>query len=231
MRKIIPIIIFIITLFVISGCTEYIDNDPTFQDKFDNLQGAYKSALLATGKNQMDAGDKFADFEEVWDGFYAEYESKAVNEYSNEVRWKFYMKEINKYVKEGREAISEGNIALAHESLEKIRDTWQKLFERNEVDNMMYRMTDFHTTMEETYDLVMNNASISEVRVNCGPLRDKWKEILNFEPEDKKNRFNELYKGEMYNLKVLCGDVTGVPLKDAIEAVKVGYSQMYAEFD
>lgn len=155
-----------------------------FFSSYNELNENYKKVLYATGQNQSESVEFMISYENSLKNFKQEYQNNPISEIKDIEGWQNSLKTISQDSKTAKTFIDSGDFQFAHLELEKVREEFQKVFEREKISMLGVLMTDFHDKMEVAIELA-NEKKYSEISQLCTELNKSWKAV-----EDAKTDFS-----------------------------------------
>ena len=120
-----------------------------FETAYDVAYANYRGALFAT--NSGDAAKSvaaLAQFDSTWTGLMTQYRASPPPQYEADPFWDQTMQEVTDLLDRARTEAAAGDLPVAHETLEGIRESLGSLHARNAVETFSDRMNAYHAEME-----------------------------------------------------------------------------------
>lgn len=131
----------------------------------------YRMVLFKTNQDDQAASAKLgADFAASWAALAGKWRSAPPPQYSEDAGWGATVDEVSGLIARASEEIGAGNLADAHETLERVRDAVSALHARNGVIAYSDRMNDYHAYMEKVLGTDYADAGAARATADAGVL-------------------------------------------------------------
>ncbi|WP_440954439.1 hypothetical protein ACSAZK_12480 [Methanosarcina sp. Mfa9] len=179
----------------------------------------YVKALVSTSRNEYNASEEVLDaLVEDLEAVKAEYAENPPAVYAADEKWPETLDEALAIAESSREQLRENDIEAAHEALEPMRDLFLELHQRNGIDTMGDRLTEFHTIMEIAVDAANENDTVAVVTL-IPELELRWEAVASAEPPETAD---ENYEASLEAVELKIHELeTAAILNDEEETKKV----------
>lgn len=229
------------TAFVLSLNAASVAAGPVadFEAAYDTAYASYRTALFAT--NTGDAAKSIGALQQLdrnWTGLMAQYRASPPPQFEDDPLWDETTGEVRSLLDEAKTQAAEGDLALAHETLEGIREVLGSLHARNDVETFSDRMNAYHAEMEAIIgvDTANMNASVRQSLLErAAVLGYLATDVLSAPPASAAGNpdFAPLaaaLQTSVDNLLAAARSGDDAALLAAIGALKVPYSKLFLKF-
>jgi len=210
-----------------------------FEAAYDTTYASYRTALFAT--NMGDAAksiDALGLLDSNWTGLITQYRASPPPQYEADPMWDETIQDVTNILEQAISEVAAGDLPMAHETLEGIRESLGSLHARNNVETFSDRMNAYHTEMEAvlSIDLAnMDTAVWQNLLEHSAVLAYLATDVLAAPPAAaiESPEFASLVASlqtsvDQFVAATRSGD--DVALQAAIGALKVPYSKLFLKF-
>lgn len=202
---------------------------------------AYRQALFQTNKKNADSSQKAVNsFQQAWKVIISTYGLLPPEVYSSDQKWEQTLKTIGMITEKSAEQIRDGELALAHETLEAVRDELSDLRRRNSVIVFSDHINNYHQVMEELLlagytSEIMNADVINHIREQHAVLRYLAANIKKNAPQEyrENQKYLQLQQGlvgSLDQLKQAISEAAPDKIPAAIQQLKPAYAKLFLNF-
>lgn len=222
----------ILALLVFAGTKFYEHKQiEKFGTSYNQMNDDYKKVLFATGQDDIGSSNLLTNYENSWKQFYDAYLYNPIEPYKSDLLWDSTLNEMQDYTSQARIYVDEGKLHEAHLKLEKIRQKWQEIFERNGVSELSFKMTAFHDMMEIAIDQT-NEEKYSELSQTCVSLNLFINDVVAFSLNENED-LQMMAKKEQSNVNTFCEAVNTndiYKIKSSVGDLKPDFIKMYLKY-
>lgn len=226
-------VIVILTAISFSLYSYFTADQKEFVINYNSMNDAYKKVLYSTGQNDLISVNQISDFKVKWNVFYALYRNDPIKPYTDDIMWQSDLDSINQIVISADGYIHQSNFSAAHLELEQVRQVWQKIFGRNNVSTLGFKLTEFHEIMEVAIEFV-SDKKYDDAEVECKSMTQVWQEIIDLDTEFSANQnYISSINSEFETINLFCDSVTNgqlANLDDKASDVKKGFIPIYLKY-
>ena len=210
-----------------------------FESDLRGVYAVYRNALFATNQNKPEESAKtVAALSQGWSKLEAKWAKAAPPQYADDAQFAPTLSEAANEIATASKQIADGQLGVAHLTLEKIRDQLGALRVRNNISTSSDRMNEFHEEMEKTLEHLKGDltpAALGALRGEAAVLAYLADRIAAAPPPEAKGStdFDKLIgatKAAVKSLReaVASGDAAGA--KRALMGLKKPYAMLFLKF-
>ncbi|MGH8640341.1 MAG: hypothetical protein ACRET6_01445 [Burkholderiales bacterium] len=210
-----------------------------FEEQMRAAYAPYRNALFQTNKKDKAASEQaLKKFSSDWTALSARWSKEPPPQYVDDVEFASTLAAVTSVAEKGHAAISKGDLADAHEILEKIRDLLGGLRSRNGIVTFSDRMNAYHEAMEHIltkpyggYDA----KGLGELREGASVLAYLFGQLETHRPAHTVGiaEFGHALSGVKASVEnLLAAARTGDPVatRQAVQKLKQPYSLLFLKF-
>lgn len=210
-----------------------------FEGAFGDVYAIYRSALFATNSGDAEKSLKAMNgLDAKWSGLVAGYYLTPPPQYQDDPLWAETVDKVGGYVEKAKAEVENGQLPVAHETLEAVRDEIGNLHARNNIETFSDRMNAYHAEMEHVLELDLSTidaATQQKLLEHAAVLSYLADDVLQSPPakisdqaeyDALANAFESSVK--KYLAAARTGDAEA--LKAAVGGLKVPYSKFFLKF-
>lgn len=210
-----------------------------FEGDLRNVYATYRSALFSTNQKDKAASERDgAALASGWNGLVIKWAKAAPPQYSDDPTFAPTLLAAAQTIAAANQKIAGGDLADAHDALEKIRDELGGLRQRNNITVFSDRMNEFHEEMEQILKLGRSDpdaATLAKLRGQTAVLRHLGLRLGAAPPPEAKTsaEFQHGLRGVMESVDALVSAVaSGEPavIRSALDGLKKPYAKLFLKF-
>jgi phage shock protein A len=210
-----------------------------FEEQLRAAYAPYRNVLFQTNKNDKAASEQaLKTFSSQWTALAAQWSKQPPPQYLDDAGFGSTLAEVASVTKKAEAAISKGELADAHEILEKIRDLLGELRNRNGVVTFSDRMNAYHEAMEhvlaKSYGKFDANG-LGELREDASVLAYLFRQLETHPPGNTAGnadfaRALSDAKASVDNLLAAARKGEAAAAEQAVKKLKQPYSVLFLKF-
>lgn len=210
-----------------------------FDIAYEAAYSSYRTALFATNKGDVAKSvGALKQLDSDWTELMAEYRTSPPPQFEADPLWDQTVEEVSNLLEQAKTLSAAGDLPIAHETLEGIREAIGALHARNQVETFSDRMNAYHAEMEVILgvDTAMMDAAVKQSLLeHSAVLAYLADDVLSSPPAGAINssEFAALAAGlqatvDKFVAAARSGD--SAALLAAVGALKVPYSKLFLKF-
>jgi hypothetical protein len=210
-----------------------------FEGQLRAAYAPYRNALFQTNKNDRPASEQaLTKFISDWAAMTARWGKEPPPQYRDDAKFASTLAEVSSVAEKAKVTISHGDLAGAHEVLEKIRDLLGDLRGRNGIITFSDRMNAYHEAMERiligTYG-GYDAKGLGELREDASVLAYLFRQVETYRPADLVGNaeFAQALNGvkaSVDNLLAAARSADPTAVRQTVQKLKQPYSVLFLKF-
>lgn len=210
-----------------------------FESTYGEMYAGYRSALFATNSGSAEkSAAALQGLLAKWDALVTTYGQTPPPQYEDDAKWAEMIAEVSASIAKASEAVTKGDLAASHETLEHVREAFGALHARNGVETFSDRMNAYHAEMERIIGLdltALDAAAKQSVLEHAAVLAYLAQDVLASPPASAEG--NADYAGLSVAMQASVDQLLAAAragdeaaIKTAIGGLKVPYSKFFLKF-